>query len=273
VSFWFWLWYLLLGSCRRSIRAIGPGPAPGFSPRALGFASTPLCADFVSVEARTAAAGPIWLSLSALGLSSISRKRRLCRGFSSVGIASARVRAPPFSRLFPPEVRRRLFYSSISCAVALRSRRPVSFSLNELGLASPEAPPVFGFSCRAARVGRPRLRPAAEPPCAELLHLAPLPGSIFEARCRSSRSSLPCAVVLPRATRDRAPESSSRPDFLVSCHESVTRLASVSTALEHAATESSAWLSLSDSSGVGFPSGAGQASGCGLLQVESRVRY
>jgi hypothetical protein len=89
----------------------------------------------------------------------------------------------------------------------------VSFSLNELGLASPEAPPVVGFSCRAARVGPPRLRPTAEPPCAELLHLAPLPGSIFEARRRSSRSSLSCAVVL-RAAAGPGSCFASAPEFL-----------------------------------------------------------
>jgi hypothetical protein len=90
----------------------------------------------------------------------------------------------------------------------------VSFSLKELGLASREAPPIVGFSCRAARVGPPRLRPAAELPCAELLHLAPLSGSIFEARRHSSCSSLSCAVVL-RAAAGPGSCFASAPEFLL----------------------------------------------------------
>jgi hypothetical protein len=92
----------------------------------------------------------------AAACSDFSRKRRLCRGFSSVGLASARVLAPPFSRLFPLEVRRRLFYSSISCAVDLRSRRrPGAVRAPSLGFraAAPwvccsTAPPVSDFLLR-----------------------------------------------------------------------------------------------------------------------------
>jgi hypothetical protein len=113
---------------RHLLRSTLPCLPAGAPPRAKGFTPPPIC----SVSFSPPRAPPLGRLPSAPP--EFSRKHRLCRGLSSVGLASARDLAPPFFRLFSPEVRRRLFYSSILCAVDLSScRRPGAVHVPLLG--------------------------------------------------------------------------------------------------------------------------------------------